>query len=202
MSDECDPRAEPFPSAAFDSNMAAVYVRAAVEATAGALAGLVGGAWERDAAGREVGVTKRTYIIVGTPFSDWSAVYAGHASWKHAADARALSKALATKSIALAAGDTAGYYDYELFEAGRRIEKWVENDGESTFRSTFRDESWTDGWGPFEYLNTFFRDQGALELGWSYYEYTGPPPRSVVGAPDGVARIDVVAAPPRTRKPA
>ena len=56
MSDEYDPRVEPFPSAAFDSNMAAVYVRTAVEATAGALAGLVGGAWERDAAGREARV--------------------------------------------------------------------------------------------------------------------------------------------------
>ncbi|MGL6096437.1 MAG: hypothetical protein ACRC7O_11650 [Fimbriiglobus sp.] len=196
----------------FEGHLVSTLVLADVDAVAAAVVGLVPGAvWQPFAAGRELELRPRSYLVVRYAGRRWTTVLAWHAwhpgDWDHSAEARALSKSLNTKVIAYSCADSAGEYQYDLFRRGKRIEQWRVGE-ESEFRSTFRDEVWAEEGDPYTYLDAFFRDQQAYEPGWSFDDYfaqtTGASAvgqRVVPNTDETVERLDWVAGPTPNAEP-
>ena len=146
-----------FPDCCLQTNQFTLSVRADVERTAGALAELIGpmAEWVRSAAGREVTLRARAYLVYRLAGHVWSTVLAWHDDWDQEGEARKLSKALRCKVIAFGGSDVSDGYGYTLYRTGRKIEWWATgndvNNAERTKLAEAAGETWTptmtDGFG-------------------------------------------------------
>ena len=157
----------------FDTNESLLLVAAPVEAVAGAFAALKKlGRWEKDAYGKTVSaVAHPSYLVYRLNGHAWTTLDAfGGNDSLDPADAEALSKSLNARVLFYANSDTAGVTMYELFDRGRRLERFSYAEGELEFESTLRpSEGPGEDDDPYEFVDQFLKSQDALAPGWSSY---------------------------------
>jgi hypothetical protein len=133
--------------------------------------------WEADVLGRTVTITDPSYMVLRMAGHRWTLItpcVAGRTSSFKADEAKALSKTLKTRAIYFANSDTADYTEYQLFDAGKRLEHFrCFEDVE--FSSDARDvDPPEDGPAIYEFVDRFIREQDAfvpacgvrLNAGW------------------------------------
>jgi ankyrin repeat protein len=110
----------------FETNDAAVLLRADVEAVSAAFATRVDCARRRKGMlGKKVKLTGRCYAvfsIVGQPWTAIMKLHAAYSDWPSVADAAALSESLQTQAMYVANSDTGGVAHYALFDRGKLVE--------------------------------------------------------------------------------
>ena len=188
----------------YETNHNSIFVLGDVESVAGALASLVqADTWDRAVTGREVVVQKRAYLVYRVAGEGWCSIVARHDSGDMRKHAKELSGRLRTRAFVYDGSDTAMVYELNLYDSGKRIERWYWGDDDAAFDSSIRDEDWAGHTGGYEYLCEFYKDQGACERGWSFASFfadanTKLKPserRRVVDGQSECERIDYVASP-------
>jgi len=158
--------------ASFDTDEILLLVRAPVEPVAAAFRDRRGLAtWVPEAQGQTVTVSDPCYLVYRLAGHPWTIIdrYHGTGGYPEPGDAEALSAALRTRAVYYGNSDTASATGYELFEGGRRLERFEADDGvafESTLRRVDPPED-CDGIYPF--VDAFLRAQDAFVPGWSVY---------------------------------
>jgi len=161
--------------ASFDTNEILVLVRAPVEPVAAAFRDLRGLAtWVPEVQGQTVTVSDPCYLVYRLAGHPWTIIDRYGATvgyYPEPGDAKALSAALSTAAIYYGNSDTASAIGYELFEGGRRLERFETELGEGVeFESVLRRvDPPQDGDGVYAFADAFLRAQDAFVPGWSVY---------------------------------
>ena len=180
-----------------ESNFGSLHVRAEVATVAGLLAELHPVAdWVPEAAGQPVTVKGQAFVVYRPAGTAWSVVV----DRKGLIPAPKLTRALATRTggraVAVAASDTGGYFRYDLWDNGRRLELYEESDGEFRFESVARPDAPPEG-GPDEVFDALLRAEGSYEPCWTFTDFfaaaTEPDGRwRLAPLTDEVERVDFV----------
>jgi len=155
--------------ASFYTNEMIVLVRAPIDAVTKAFCGLKRArVCHRDAAGKTVTVSDPCYLIYQLAGHPWTIidVYASRSSYPNPEDARALSEVLKTKAIFYGNSDTAGVIAYELVEAGKRLERFMDFE-ETEFESNLGRSAPAEGEDMEDFVRAFFRAQDAFAPSWT-----------------------------------
>jgi hypothetical protein len=86
--------------------------------------------WKKDTLAKKVTLTRRCYAVTKLVGQKWTSIIrvrSGTGEYPSAADAQFLSKALGTRAMHVAVGDTAGTAEYVLFDEGRVEELFSED---------------------------------------------------------------------------
>jgi hypothetical protein len=156
--------------ASFDTDEILLLVRAPVEPVAAAFRDLRGLAtWVPEARGRTVTASDPCYLVYRLAGHPWTIIdrYRATVGYPEPGDAKALSTAV----IYYGNSDTAGATGYELFEGGRRLERFETELGEGVeFESGLRRVDPPEGGdGVYAFVDAFLRAQDAFVPGWSVY---------------------------------
>jgi len=193
----------------FDYDGAAVFVRADVDAAAGALGGIRRvSQWERNIANREVELAHQCFFVLRLSGHTWTCIYGrdgdrGSGDSRHRAldeeDARLLSARLGTRGIYYVVSDTACALGYWIYDNGRLVERLETGEAYEIgeWMSELHEEV-PDG-DTEEWIDRLFREQDALEPGISFTHFAGyilhePGHKITVRDPDGICeRLDFLA---------
>lgn len=168
--------------ATFDYDNSMLLVRESVEQVAEEFVSIRKAAlWEKGVQNAELTLTENCFFVFQLFGHAWSEiVQIGIAdvakylreSERRTRDAKALSRRLKTRAIAYAVSDTALAYHYELYEAGKLLERLNAYEDVVEFESTLRDTPKSIK-NVERFIDGFFRDQDAFEPGLRFAHIVG-----------------------------
>jgi hypothetical protein len=129
----------------------------------------------RDAVGKTVVIAEPSYLVYQVKGHKWSNIsdfrFIGNSP--SPADAKALSKLLATRAIFFGNSDTSCVTQYDVYDNGKQLEYFDNFDG-IKFTSRLRDvEAPEDGPDIYPFIDEFIREQDAYIPYWSALLFHG-----------------------------